>query len=83
MRRVMPADLYISNLADDLLERLERRAARHGRSVEAEHREILQQALSFEPATDFDSLAAELRALTARRRQTPSERILREGRDKR
>jgi hypothetical protein len=32
---------------------------------------------------DFTSLAAELRALTAKRIQTPSEVLLREGRDRR
>ena len=33
------------NLDDQLIARLKRRAARHGRSTEAEHREILRQAL--------------------------------------
>ena len=60
--------------------RLKRRAARHGRPVEAEQREILRQALTAEPEPDFDSLAAELRALTARRRQTPAEHLTKSAR---
>ncbi|MGF1608903.1 MAG: hypothetical protein ACFCUQ_05880 [Kiloniellales bacterium] len=79
----MSGSLHVRNLDDELILRLKRRAARHGRSVEAEHREILRLALSAETEPDFDSLAAELRALTRRRRQTPSEALLREGRDER
>ena len=81
--RAKPKNLLVRSLDDETATRLKRRAARHGRSVEAEHREILRQALSTEVSPDFDSLAAELRALTAGRRQTPAERILREGRDER
>lgn len=79
----MSGALHVRNLEDDLILRLRRRAARHGRSVEAEHREILRQALSAEVEPAFDELAAELRALTAKRRQTPSEMLLREGREER
>lgn len=79
----MPGHLHVRNLDDELVVRLKRRAARHGRSVEAEHREILRQALSVEWEPDFDGLAAELRALTAKRRQTPAEALLREGREER
>lgn len=79
----MPGNLQVRNLDDDLIVRLKRRAARHGRSTEAEHREILRQALSSEVEPSFEELAANLRALTNRRRQTPSEALLREGRDER
>ena len=79
----MANQLHVRNLDDETVARLKRRAARHGRSVEAEHREILRQALSTDVVPDFDSLAAELRALTAGRRQTPSEVLQREGRDER
>ena len=54
-----------------------------GRSTEAEHREILRQVLATEIEPSFDALAAELRKLTRRRKQTPSEALLREGRDER
>ena len=79
----VPGNLHVRNIDDDLIVRLKRRALRHGRSAEAEHREILRQVLAAEPETSFEDLAAELRAMTARRRQTPSELLLREGRDER
>ncbi len=79
----MAGNLHVRNLEDDLISRLKRRAARHGRSAEAEHREILRQALAVEVEPSFDTLAAELRKLTKNRKQTPSERLLREGREER
>jgi plasmid stability protein len=79
----MPGNLHVRNLDDDLIRRLKRRAARHGRSTEAEHREILRQALAGEIEPSFDALAAELRKLTRRRKQTASEVLLREGREER
>lgn len=79
----MARNLHVRNLEDDLVARLKRRAARHGRSVEAEHRAILRQALSAEDAPSFDQLAAELRRLTRNRKHTPSEVLVREGRDER
>jgi plasmid stability protein len=79
----MVGNLHVRNIDDDLIVRLKRRALRHGRSAEAEHREILRQVLAAEPETSFDDLAAKLRAMTARRRQTPSELLLREGREER
>ncbi len=77
------ASLSVRNLGDDLLARLKRRAARHGRSAEAEARDILGRALSGEAEIDFDGLAAELRALTAGRDHTPAEDLVRESRDER
>jgi len=79
----MPGNLHVRNLDDDLIVRLKRRAARHGRSTEAEHREILRQALAVEAEPSFEALAAELRKLTKGRKQTPSEDLLREGRNER
>ena len=80
---MMPGNLQVRNLDDDLILRLKRRAARHGRSAEAEHREILRQALSSEVEPSFEELAAKLREMTRRRRQTPSEELQREGRSER
>lgn len=37
--------LIVRNVEDALVGALKRRAARHGRSAEAEHREILRQSL--------------------------------------
>jgi plasmid stability protein len=79
----MAGNLHVRNLDDALIAQLKRRAARHGRSAEAEHREILRQALAGEAEPSFDKLAAELRALTRNRKQTPSEVLLREGRKER
>ena len=79
----MAGNLHVRNLEDEVIARLKRRAARHGRSTEAEHREILRQALAGEAEASFEALAAELRSLTKGRPQTPAEVLLREGRDER
>jgi plasmid stability protein len=39
------AQLMVRNLTDDLVKALKQRAAKHNRSAEQEHREILQAAL--------------------------------------
>jgi len=75
--------LHVRNLDPELIVRLKRRAARHGRSAEAEHREILRQALAGEDEADFFELAAKLRAMTSNRQHTPAEILQREGRDER
>jgi plasmid stability protein len=78
------AQLVVRNLDEELVAKLKLRAAEHGRSTEAEHREILREALSQEPRRrSFRELAARVRATTAGRQQTPSEILLREGRDER
>lgn len=79
----MVKSLQVRNLEDDLVIRLKRRAAHNGRSAEAEHREILRQALSAEVEPSFIELAARMRKLTQGRRQTPSEELQREGRQER
>jgi plasmid stability protein len=52
-------------------------------SAEAEVRDILRQILSGEAETEFETIAAELRALTSGRRHTRAEYLVREGRDER
>ena len=42
------AQLIVRNVDPDLVQALKQRAARHGRSAEAEHREILREALEDE-----------------------------------
>jgi antitoxin FitA len=79
----MAGSLTVRNLDDELISRLKRRAARHGRSAEAEHREILRQALSGEPVDNWDELAASFRKLVSDRKHTPAEVLLRESRDER
>ena len=39
------AQLIVRNLDAEVVKRLRRKAAEHGRSMEAEHREILRQAV--------------------------------------
>ncbi len=39
------AQLIVRNLEDEIVQALKRRAGRHGRSAEAEHRELLRSAL--------------------------------------
>lgn len=80
----MAGNLSVRNVDDVLIVRLKRRAARHGRSAEAELRDILRQALEGEVlGDDFERLAADLRKLTAARAQTAAETLQREGRDDR
>ena len=79
----MSGNLHVRNLENDLILRLKRRAAQHGRSAEAEHREILRQALSAEVEPAFEELAAKLRQMTMGRKHTPSEKLMREGRNER
>jgi antitoxin FitA len=79
----MAGNLHVRKLEDDLIAKLKRGAARHGRSTEAEHREIPRQALATGVDTSFETLAAELRELTRRRKRTPSEILLREEREHR
>lgn len=79
----MPSNLHVRNLEDEVVARLKRRAARNGRSAEAEHREILRQALRSEIEPTFEELAAKLRAEIGDRPHTPSEVLLRESRDER
>jgi plasmid stability protein len=75
--------LHVRNVDDELVARLKRRAARHGRSAEAEHREILREALSGDTEMSWDEMASKLRELTKGRKHTPSEVLQREGRDER
>jgi len=55
------AQLIVRNLEEDLVRRLKVRAAEKGRSAEAEHREILRQALA--PPTPIKSLKELLLAM--------------------
>ncbi len=45
MKTEAKAQLIVRNLEEDVVRELRMRAARHGRSAEAEHREILRKAL--------------------------------------
>jgi plasmid stability protein len=79
----MPKAITVRNLDDSLAARLKVRAARHGRSAEAEVRAILAEVLKGEAREDFWTVAGRLRAMTKGRRHTPAEELLREGREER
>lgn len=80
----MPKSLLVRNVDDEVVRRLRLRAAGNDRSSEAEHRELLREALLPEAAGEsFKEFAARFRARTAGRPHTPSEVLLREGRDER
>jgi antitoxin FitA len=82
------ATLTVRNLDEDLVRRLRMRAAEHGRSAEAEHREILRLAL-VEPSdqeTERQRVAdrlAEFRHRTAGRGTPSVDELLQESRAER
>ena len=80
------SDIVLRQLGDDLKEKLRQRAASNRRSMNAELREIVSAALAQprprNPA-DLRKLAADIRGLSAGRRQTPSEDLLRDSCDRR
>ena len=81
------ADMVFIDLDDELKQRLRERAAKHGRSMSAELRVIVAEALArpepTDPVEEFKRLAAKVRGLSAGRPQTPSEDLLRQSRDER
>ena len=74
--------LLVRDVPLDVVEALKRRAAEHGRSAEAEHRIILEEALRPGRA-DFWEEAAKLREKTQGRITIPSEDLIRQDRDER
>lgn len=80
------ADIVLRNLDDDLKERLRQVAALHKRSMNAELREIVREALTQPRQPDVAELrrlAADIRSLGSGRRQTPSEDLLHDARRER
>jgi plasmid stability protein len=56
--------LIVRNLDDNIIQALRRRAAQHGRSAEAEHREILRESLAREVSRgSFKSFLASMPAV--------------------
>jgi antitoxin FitA len=71
--------LTVRNVSEQIVRTLKQRAAAHGRSAEAEHREILREAL-LEREEDF---ATRANALRQRLRSTvDSSEIIRADRDR-
>ena len=72
--------LLVRGVDDSLIHALKRRASRAGRSVEAEHRALLESALGQDTET-FAELAARLRA-SSPRQTADSADLLRTDRDR-
>ncbi|MDZ5648122.1 FitA-like ribbon-helix-helix domain-containing protein [Nitrospirillum sp. BR 11828] len=76
------AQLLVRQVDEDIVVALKARASAHGRSVEAEHRAILEQALR-PAAGDFAQRAAEFRRQTAGRTPVDTTALIRAARDER
>jgi plasmid stability protein len=79
------ANIILRDLDESLKQSLRERAARHGRSMSAELREIVREALGRpeqNPNAEFKRLAAISRAMSAGRKHTPAEALVRQSRDK-
>ena len=74
--------LLVRDVPQDVVEALKRRAVEHGRSAEAEHRVILEEALRRGRA-GFWQRAAKLREETRGRIFTDSTDLIRQDRDDR
>ncbi len=82
------ATLTVRNLDDEVVRRLRIRAAEHGRSAEAEHREVLRLALANEDEQrmgreEAARRLAEFRSRTAGRGSSSNATLLREARKRR
>jgi plasmid stability protein len=83
------ATLTVRNLDDDVVRRLRIRAAEHGRSAEAEHREILRLVLIADEADQAEQRRrvverlAEFRQRTGGRGSPSVAQLLKEARAKR
>lgn len=78
------AQLLVRNVSDDTVEALKRRASANQRSVEAEHRALLELALEVERQKQVERFRAETDAIRAAQKGrvfTPSEVVVREMRD--
>lgn len=76
------AQLIVRDVDEAVAQALRQRAAANGRSVEAEHRVLLREALgTAAPVEDFAAAAARLRSRLSR--GTDSALLVREGRDAR
>jgi antitoxin FitA len=76
------AQLLVRDVPLELVEALKKRAAERGRSAEAEHRMILEEALRPD-TSDFWEEAAKLRDETRGRKWTNSTDLIRQDRDAR
>lgn len=77
------SQLLIPDVAESLLKQLQQRAVRHGRSIEAEARVILEDALRPDPAKVWAEIDAFRQRLAASGRTfSDSTELIREDRDR-
>jgi len=77
------SQLLIPDVAESLLQQLQQRAARHGRSIEAEARVILEDALRPDPAKVWAEVDAFRQHLAASGQTfSDSTELIREDRDR-
>ena len=82
MKAAKMGQLTVRNVDDEVIQALKKRAADHGRSAEAEHREILRKSL-FEKEKYGESVAVRAAALRKRLRSSvDSADLIREDRDR-
>lgn len=79
----MPVNLSIRNVADETASRLRERAARNGRSTEAEIRAILDEAARSSPDVDWADLARRVAALSPPLDRDVTTDMIRQDRDSR
>ncbi len=76
------ASVTIRNLDDEVVKALKQRAKAADRSLEAELRQILSDAVDPNAPVDLRALAEQIAAMTPGRLQTDSADLLREDRDR-
>jgi antitoxin FitA len=79
MKKGLMNQLVVRNLEEEVVRELKLRAARHGHSAEAEHREILRKALL--PTKGEKSLKELLLAMPPEGDDSDFERVQDHGRD--
>lgn len=80
------AQLLVRNVSNGVVQALKARAAAHGRSVEAEHRALLEQTLAADRKAQVEAwlkAGEPLRERLKGRVFTPSEVLIRESREER
>ncbi len=77
----LAVNVSVRNLDDETIARIRRRAARNGRSTEAEIRHILMQAASGEDDADWRALALRVQSLSAPLDRDLTTPMIREDRD--
>ena len=75
------AQVLVRNLSDDVVRRLKRKAARNGRSLEAELRKVLEEAARLDRA-EFRRRARDMRDRLEGRYRSDSTALIREDRDR-